>query len=191
MDYFADEYVRGRTPNPCVVCNDRLKFGKLLDYADAVGADVVATGHYARVEGRDGQRRLCRAVDHRKDQSYFLFGVGRPALERMLLPVGHLTKDEVRRQAVRFGLPVCDKPDSVEICFVPDGDYARLVRIRRPDAFRPGDVLDADGTVLGRHDTGDGPFDQRCREALACIQRILEALRPPSPPVEEQDEETG
>jgi tRNA-specific 2-thiouridylase len=151
MDYFADEYGAGRTPNPCVICNQDLKFGKLIDYADAVGADFFATGHYARVETRDGQRRLCKALDERKDQSYVLFGVDRSALSRMLLPIGRLTKKQVRAEAARFGLPVRDKPGSVEICFVPDRNYARLVRRHRPEAFCPGDVIDAQGKVLGRH----------------------------------------
>lgn len=152
VDYFADEYARGRTPNPCVVCNHELKFGKLLNYADAVGADLIATGHYARIDTSAGRPRLRRGLDPRKDQSYVLFGLQRAVLDRVLLPVGHLTKSEVRRAAVRFGLPVCDKPDSVDICFVPDRDYARLVRERRPEAFVPGDVVDDEGNVLGRHD---------------------------------------
>jgi len=151
IDYFVDEYGAGRTPNPCVVCNQDLKFGKLVGYADAVGADFIATGHYARVETRDGHRRLCKAVDERKDQSYVLFGVERSALSRMLLPIGRLTKKQVRAEAARFGLPVRDKPGSVEICFVPDRNYARLVRRRRPEVFRPGDVFDAQGKVVGRH----------------------------------------
>jgi tRNA-specific 2-thiouridylase len=148
----VDEYVAGRTPNPCIVCNSDLKFGKLLDYADAVGADSIATGHYARVESRDGRRRLCMGVDRGKDQSYVLFGVDRAVLDRVLLPIGAMTKAQVRSEAARFGLPVCDKPDSVDICFVPDRDYARLVRRRRPEAFRPGDVVDEQGNVLGRHE---------------------------------------
>lgn len=152
IEYFADEYCRGRTPNPCVVCNSNLKFGRLLDYADAAGAEFIATGHYARIEIHDGRRRLCRAVDRDKDQSYVLFGLSRTALDRILLPLGGMTKEQVRREAVRFGLPVHDKPDSMEICFVPDQDYARLIRERRPEAFQPGDVLDQQGNVLGRHD---------------------------------------
>ena len=161
IDYFVDEYSVGRTPNPCVVCNDQLKFGKLLDYADAAWAGFIATGHYARVEGG----RLCRAVDSGKDQSYALFGVDRRVLDRVLLPVGGLTKDEVREIAGRFGLPVRDKPDSVEICFVPDQDYARLVRERRPGAFCPGDVVDSQGRVLGRHE-GIGQFTIGQRRGL-------------------------
>jgi len=151
IEYFAEEYSRGRTPNPCVVCNERLKFGKLLEYADTVGADSVATGHYARIGERDGQPVLMKSVDGRKDQSYVLFGVGREVLARVLFPLGEMTKDEVRAEALRRGLPVHNKPDSVEICFVPDDDYARVVRERRPESFVPGDVLDAAGNVLGRH----------------------------------------
>ncbi len=152
IDYFADEYARGRTPNPCVVCNDKLKFGRLFEYADAVGAKYVATGHYARIGRRDGRPVLMRGVDRRKDQSYVLFGLRREALERVMFPIGEMTKDEVRRIAARFGLPNCDKPDSVEICFAPDRDYARVVRERRPDAFAHGEVVDSDGSVIGRHE---------------------------------------
>ncbi|MFH0980148.1 MAG: tRNA 2-thiouridine(34) synthase MnmA [Planctomycetota bacterium] len=152
IDHFADEYTHGRTPNPCVVCNDRLKFGKLVDYADAVGADYVATGHYARIGDRDGRPVLLKAVDPRKDQSYVLFGIDSAVLSRVLFPLGAMTKDQVRGEALRRGLPVHAKPDSVEICFVPDRDYARVVRQRRPEGFIPGDVVDAEGRVLGRHD---------------------------------------
>ncbi len=151
IDYFADEYARGRTPNPCVVCNDRLKFGKLMDYADAVGAKYVATGHYARIDRSEGGTRLLRAVDRRKDQSYVLFSLRSEVLDRVLFPIGGLTKTEVRQIAARHGFPNHDKPDSVEICFAPDRDYARIVRERRPDAFGEGDVVDASGRVLGRH----------------------------------------
>ncbi|MBI4718913.1 MAG: tRNA 2-thiouridine(34) synthase MnmA [Planctomycetes bacterium] len=151
IDYFADEYARGRTPNPCVHCNDQLKFGRLLEYADAVGAKHVATGHYARVERRQGSSVLLRACDARKDQSYVLFGIGRDVLDRALFPIGHLSKAEVREHAARLGLPNQNKPDSVEICFVPDRDYARVVRQRRPDAFAEGEVVDAGGRVVGRH----------------------------------------
>ncbi|GMV98854.1 MAG: tRNA 2-thiouridine(34) synthase MnmA [Phycisphaerae bacterium] len=151
IDYFADEYVRGRTPNPCVMCNERLKFGRLVDYGRAVGADFIATGHYARIEPRGGRYRLLRAVDARKDQSYVLFGIPPDALARTLFPIGHLTKEQVREQARRRGLPVADKPDSVDICFVPDRDYARVVRQRRPEAFIEGPVLDQAGREVGRH----------------------------------------
>ncbi len=152
IDYFADEYTRGRTPNPCVQCNNWLKFGKLVEYADAIGADYVATGHYARIRREGDRMLLARGRDHRKDQSYFLYGVAPDMLRRAAFPIGDLEKDEVRALARRFKLPVVDKPDSVEICFVPDRDYARVVRARRPEAFVPGDVIDASGAVLGQHE---------------------------------------
>jgi len=184
IDYFADEYVRGRTPNPCVVCNNRLKFGRIVEYADTVGAKYIATGHYARVrrtrgingagdreiEARCGESDesvagydwprassgrfrtlLMRGRDRLKDQSYVLFGLQPAILDRVLFPIGEYTKYEVRAQAARFDLPIRDKPDSVEICFVPDRDYARLVRERRPGAFAEGPVLTADGRALGSH----------------------------------------
>jgi tRNA-specific 2-thiouridylase len=151
IDYFADEYARGRTPNPCVQCNTWLKFGKLVDYADAIGANYVATGHYAQLARTGTELVLRRGRDTAKDQSYFLFGVAREQLARAVFPVGHLTKDAVRAEAARFNLPVTDKPDSVEICFVPDNDYARVVRDRRPDAFAPGPIVDASGQTLGEH----------------------------------------
>ncbi len=151
IDYFADEYARGRTPNPCVVCNNDLKFGKIVDYADAVGARYVATGHYARVGRRDGCRVLMRGRDARKDQSYVLFGLDRAVLDRVLFPVGDLIKSEVRSLATRWGLPNAAKPDSVEICFAPGRDYARVVRERRPEALVEGEVLNEAGEVMGRH----------------------------------------
>lgn len=152
VDHFAAEYAAGRTPNPCVTCNDQLKFGKLLDYADAVGAKYVATGHYARIGERGGRRVLCRAHDTRKDQSYVLFGVRRAVLDRVIFPLGDLNKEEVRGLARQRGFPNADKPDSVEICFVPHDDYAEVVRARHPEAFVPGAVVDPAGNVLGRHE---------------------------------------
>jgi len=152
IDYFADEYARGRTPNPCVMCNDKLKFGRLFEYADAVGARYVATGHYARIGRRGGEPALLRGVDRKKDQSYVLFGLRREVLDRVMFPVGELTKDEVRAIAGKYGLPNRDKPDSVEICFVPDRNYAGVVRQRRPEAFAAGDVVDSAGSVIGRHE---------------------------------------
>jgi tRNA-specific 2-thiouridylase len=154
IDYFVDEYNRGRTPNPCVRCNDWLKFGKLAQYAEAVGADYVASGHYARVEPEPvtGRMRLLRGRDHRKDQSYVLFGVSRQALDHTLLPIGDLEKHEVRAIAEELKLPVFNKPDSQEICFVPNNDYAGLVRRRTPQAFRQGEFVSSSGEVLGDHD---------------------------------------
>jgi len=151
IDYFVGEYNAGRTPNPCVRCNDWLKFGKLDAYARSIDADYVATGHYARIDHTRDQPRLQRGVDHHKDQSYVLFGSPRDRIERMLLPVGEYEKDEVRRIAEDLDLPVFNKPDSQEICFVPDNDYARLVEKRTPDQVEQGDIVDTDGNVLGQH----------------------------------------
>lgn len=146
IDYFTSEYNRGRTPNPCVRCNDWLKFGRLDEYATAIGADFVASGHYARVE--NGQ--LLRGIDHSKDQSYVLFGVPTDHLARMLLPVGGFTKTRIREMAEELNLPVFDKPDSQEICFVPDQDYAGLLE-RRNGGLGEGEFVDTGGRVLGEH----------------------------------------
>lgn len=151
IDYFVDEYSRGRTPNPCVLCNSRLKFGKLMDYADLIGAQFVATGHYARIVDQQGCKRLCRGADEAKDQSYALFEVGRTKLDRMLLPAGDHTKDQIRALAAQMKLPVHDKPESQEICFVPDDDYASLVAARAPQVCQAGQVLDTQGNLLGEH----------------------------------------
>ncbi len=151
IDHFADEYARGRTPNPCVMCNQHLKFGRLADYGQAVGADFIATGHYARIERFGEEWRLCRGRDHQKDQSYVLFGIGRHMLPRTLFPLGELTKDQVREHARRLGLRVSEKVESQDICFAPDRDYARIVRQRHPEAFVEGPIVDRDGKELGRH----------------------------------------
>jgi tRNA-specific 2-thiouridylase len=151
IDHFAAEYGRGRTPNPCVACNARLKFGRLFDHADAIGARSVATGHYARLEtDPTGRPVLCRGLEEARDQSYGLFDIPAERLERMLLPVGGLTKAEVRSRAAAVGLATADKPDSQEICFVPPGEHARLVAARLGGS-RAGDVVDTAGHVLGRH----------------------------------------
>jgi tRNA-specific 2-thiouridylase len=152
IDYFADEYLAGRTPNPCVVCNSWLKFGQLWNYARQLGADRIATGHYAQVVQKDGTVELHRAVDPDKDQSYVLYGLRREVLPHLLFPVGSYRKDEVRELARRAGLGVADKPDSVEICFVPDGNHASLVRQRRPGRSTAGAIKDTAGNVLGEHD---------------------------------------
>ena len=154
IDYFVSEYNRGRTPNPCVRCNDWLKFGKLAKYAQAVGADYVASGHYARVAGEpgSGRKRLLRGRDHRKDQSYVLFGISDQALQHTLLPIGEFEKHEVRKIAEDLALPVFNKPDSQEICFVPNNDYAGLVKRRTPQAFSAGEFVDASGRTLGAHE---------------------------------------
>ncbi|HZW10923.1 MAG TPA: tRNA methyl transferase PRC-barrel domain-containing protein, partial [Phycisphaerales bacterium] len=154
IDYFADEYAAGRTPNPCVRCNDWLKFGKLHDYAAELGCGYVASGHYARIvaDPATGEPRLARGLDEAKDQSYVLFGVDREKLSRMLLPIGEMRKADVRALASELGLPVFDKPDSQEICFVPDDDYAGLVERRRPDlAGSRGPIVDTAGREVGEH----------------------------------------
>ena len=155
IDYFVDEYANGRTPNPCVRCNDWLKFGKLHEYAQQIGADAVASGHYARVVDGDDGPRLLRGVDDGKDQSYVLFGIARDRLGEMVLPIGGYTKPEIRRIAEEKNLPVFDKPDSQEICFVPDNDYAGLVERRRPDLSESergaGEIRDTAGAVVGEH----------------------------------------
>jgi tRNA-specific 2-thiouridylase len=152
MDYFADTYLQGRTPNPCIVCNNWLKFGKLWSYGRQLNADFIATGHYARLEMGPGAAELHRARDESKDQSYVLFGLRRTRLSRILFPLGQMHKDEVRSLARQIGLPVADKPDSVEICFIPNGDHASFIRGRRPDARTAGQVRDRSGTVLAAHD---------------------------------------
>ena len=151
MDHFAAEYRRGRTPNPCVLCNQHLKFGHLFRLADDVGADAVATGHYARAH--DGELRTAR--DSSKDQTYYLFGIEREALARTLFPLGDLTKVEVRALAAAAGLVTADKPESMEICFVTSGDYRDVVRARGGGGVA-GRFVDGQGRELGRHDGVDG-----------------------------------
>lgn len=147
IDYFVGEYNAGRTPNPCVRCNDWLKFGRLWQFAQSIDAQFVATGHYAQVEGS----QLLRGIDHAKDQSYVLFGTPRDHLRHMLLPVGRFTKPQIRGLAAELRLPVSDKPDSQEICFVPDQDYAGLIRRRSPETMAGGVIRDTAGAVVGEH----------------------------------------
>jgi len=157
IDYFVGEYDAGRTPNPCVRCNDWLKFGKLHAYAKSIDCDYVASGHYARIERKKVEQKkvsgtfsLRRGVDYGKDQSYVLFGAPRARLAEMMLPIGELDKPAVRQIAEHHGLPVFDKPDSQEICFVPDNDYAGLVD-RHTGGLAAGDIVDTAGAVVGRH----------------------------------------
>ncbi len=150
---FCREYAQGRTPNPCVLCNRLIKFDLLLGKARELGAELLATGHYARA-GRDarcGGHSLKKGLDPAKDQSYFLYAMTQEQLARVLLPLGGHTKPEVRRMAKRMGLAVAEKSESQEICFVPGDDYAGFLRERIPSAFRPGPVVDPDGHVLGEH----------------------------------------
>jgi tRNA-specific 2-thiouridylase len=193
IDYFVDEYAQGRTPNPCVRCNDWLKFGKLHEYAKQIGAEFVASGHYARVEktgieaggteasrqeghqgkeaGSSGGFTLRRGLDHSKDQSYVLFGVPRVQLSHMLLPIGGMEKPRVRELAKEFGLPVFNKPDSQEICFVPDNDYAGLIERRRGELAKDGPIVDTDGNVLGTHG-GQHKFTIGQRRGLALSLKL-------------------
>jgi len=153
IDNFVSEYLRGRTPNPCVMCNREIKFDRLWERAAALRADYVATGHYARIAGdRPNGLRLLRAVDDAKDQSYFLFNLGQRELARTLFPLGAMTKQTVREHARRLGLANADKPESQEICFVPDGDYAGLVeRAAHTNELRAGRIIDDAGRMLARH----------------------------------------
>jgi len=158
IDVFTDEYLRGRTPNPCLLCNRDLKFDLLWQRARELDAHFVATGHYARVEydQTTDQYRLLRGTDQRKDQSYFLFTLSQAQLARTLFPVGHLTKSEVREKARAFGLNIAEKPESQDICFVPDGDYARFIEERiavtQPRRVTTGEIVDEEGRALGTHD---------------------------------------
>ncbi len=147
IDDFADAYAAGRTPIPCVRCNQTVKFRDLLTVAKDLGADAFATGHYVRRTGN----QLHRAADASRDQSYFLFATTPDQLAYLRFPLGGLPKAEVRAHAERLGLAVAAKPDSQDICFVPDGDYAAVVRRLRPDAAEPGDIVDTAGRILGRH----------------------------------------
>jgi tRNA-specific 2-thiouridylase len=150
---FVREYAAGRTPLPCAHCNSDLKFATLLDRARGLGSEHVATGHYARVEwSASGRWLLRRSADPAKDQSYFLFSLTQEQLARAAFPVGALSKSDVRNHARRLGLRVADKPDSQEICFVPDGDYAAFVERKEPTTARPGTVVDDRGRVLASHD---------------------------------------
>ena len=151
IDVFADSYIRGETPIPCVLCNQTVKFRDLLGVARDLGADALATGHYIRrVQGENGLG-LFRAIDEKKDQSYFLFATTPDQLEFLRFPLGELTKEETRKLAERYELPVAAKPDSQDICFVPQGRYSDVVLKRRPDSAQVGDIVDIHGNVLGQH----------------------------------------
>jgi tRNA-specific 2-thiouridylase len=149
---FVREYSAGRTPIPCVHCNSDLKFATLLDRAEGLGATMVATGHYARIEREEGRVVLKRGIDRAKDQSYFLFSLTQAQLAHAMFPVGELTKPQVREEARRLGLSVSEKKDSYEICFVPDGDYASFVSRHAPETVGAGVITDQSGRVVGRHE---------------------------------------
>ncbi len=153
VDYFVDDYLNGRTPNPCVKCNNWIKFGRLFDYADGVDADFVATGHYARMIQNGSQSELHRGLDSNKDQSYALFGIGAERLNRMLLPVGGFEKPRIREMATELGLGVAGKRDSQEICFVTQGHHSDFVKARRPEMVgaTAGEIVTTEGKVVGKH----------------------------------------
>ncbi len=151
LDYFFAEYRRGRTPNPCIVCNRTVKFGLLWDFAREAGAGFLATGHYARILECDGHTGLFQATHLPKDQSYVLSMVHRPVLDHVLLPLGEYSKEEVRRLARERGLGTDSKAESQEICFIPDDDYVAVLEKHHPELVREGPIVDATGTVLGTH----------------------------------------
>jgi len=152
IEDFVDSYLAGETPIPCVRCNQTVKFRDLLVRAKELGASAMATGHYVqRVRGADGRVELHRGADHNRDQSYFLFATTQEQLEFLRFPIGNLPKDAVRAHAERLGLSVADKPDSQDICFVPEGGYASVVERFRPGALEAGEIVDLDGKVLGEH----------------------------------------
>jgi tRNA-specific 2-thiouridylase len=151
IDRFADEYARGRTPVPCSLCNQGVKFTDLIEFARELGADCLATGHYVRrLRGKAGAE-LHKGADPARDQSYFLYGTTREQLDFLRFPLGDLPKSEVRKWAAEAGLAIAAKPDSQDICFVPDGNYAGLVKTLRPETAAPGEIVDLQGKVLGKH----------------------------------------
>ena len=152
IDDFADSYLRGETPIPCIKCNQSVKFKDLLKVAKDLNADALATGHYVqRKVGKNGAE-LHKAFDTNKDQSYFLFTTTKAQLDFIRFPLGGWTKEQTRKEAIRLGLEIADKPDSQDICFVPDGDYAKVIAKIRPTAFKHGEIIDLQGKVLGTHD---------------------------------------
>lgn len=151
VDHFCDEYLNGRTPNPCIICNQYLKFGQLLNLSAQLGGDFLATGHYVRVAEHQWGCQIRKGADLHKDQSYFLFTLGSEQVRRCLFPLGALTKTEVREHARRLQLNVAQRTESQDICFVPDGDYARFLDLEREASSLGGDIVHVSGQVLGRH----------------------------------------
>lgn len=152
IDHFVDDYLAGRTPNPCVECNRTVKFAHLLDHAAELGCDLVVTGHYARTSCDGGRWRLRRGADPHKDQSYVLSMLGQSQLERVRFPVGELTKAETREKAAALGLRTAAKPESMDICFVRHSDYRGFLQEQAPEGFEAGPIVDGDGSEVGRHD---------------------------------------
>ena len=153
IDYFVDEYLEGRTPNPCVACNKHIKFDEFLKKARGLGADYVATGHYAIIERDENTSRylMKKSEDGKKDQTYFLYGMTQDQLAHTLMPLGKFTKDKVREIAETIGLETHNKPDSEEICFIPDNDHGKFIENRVGDKVKPGNFVDNDGNILGQH----------------------------------------
>jgi tRNA-specific 2-thiouridylase len=151
VDYFVAEYSQARTPNPCLACNRHIRFGRLLQGSQALGANGMATGHYARVEQVDRVYQLRMGIDPQKDQSYVLYMLGQEELRQLLFPIGGYTKPQVREMARKRGLPIADKDESMELCFVTDDDYRRFLREHAPRAIQPGPILDSSGKELGQH----------------------------------------
>jgi|WetSurMetagenome_2_1015567.scaffolds.fasta_scaffold82743_2 tRNA-uridine 2-sulfurtransferase len=145
------DYARGRTPNPCLLCNRRVRWGFLMQHAIALGADYLATGHYARIRETGGGYELLRGVDTTKDQSYVLASLGQEDLARTMFPLGGMPKTEVREHARRFQLPVAERPDSQDLCFIPGSDYRRFLKKYSPESFTPGPILNREGEKLGEH----------------------------------------
>jgi tRNA-specific 2-thiouridylase len=182
IEPFFRAYAEGRTPNPCAECNRLIKFGQLLEFATLMGADFLATGHYARTERdpQSGRRLLLKGTDRQRDQSYFLYALSQEQLARALFPLGAMTKDETRRLARAFALPVSEKPGSQDICFLGAGDYRSLLAERRPEALQPGPIVDRRGRVLGTH-KGVAGFTVGQRKSLgiaAGAPLYVLALRP-------------
>ncbi len=175
VDFFIEGYARGITPNPCLQCNRLVKFGTLLDKARALGADYLATGHYARLRERNGKFELLRGVDPHKDQSYALALLTQAQLSHVMFPLGEFTKIQVREMARRFDLRVSEKPESQDLCFIADGDYRHFLRRHVPGAFVPGEIVDTRGKVLGRH-TGLANYTIGQRKGLPAIGEPLYVL---------------
>ena len=153
IDYFVEEYLQGRTPNPCIACNKFIKFDEFLKKAEGLGADYIATGHYAKIEKNNsiGRYLLKRSLDIKKDQTYVLYNMTQYQLEHTLMPLGSYEKEEIRDIAEKIGLKVHNKPDSQEICFIPDDDHGRFIKEREPDKVKPGYFVDGNGNILGKH----------------------------------------
>lgn len=151
IDYFIDEYMVGKTPNPCIACNKHIKFDALLRKARGIGAEYVATGHYAKIVEKDGRYLLIKSDDDKKDQTYALYNFTQDQLEHTLMPCGEYTKDKIREIAKEIGLAVHNKKDSEEICFIPDNNHGRFILEAKPGKIKPGNFVDKEGNVLGKH----------------------------------------